>query len=84
MEFPLDDSDIYEVGRYRFSKKAFDQAASVIREGLDGPGWLLIDEIGPLELKGEGFYHLLREIIPVLKKKIIAGCPGWTGGKGLP
>lgn len=26
-------------------------------------GWLVIDEIGPLELSGEGFHDVLKEVL---------------------
>jgi nucleoside-triphosphatase THEP1 len=36
---------------------------------MDKKGWLLIDEIGPLELKGEGFYNVLKEVLNHQEKK---------------
>lgn len=50
------------VGRFAFSKKNFDKAIRIIRDAMNLPGWLIIDEIGPLELRGEGFHDILNEI----------------------
>ena len=40
---------------------------------IDKNGWLIIDEIGPVELRGEGFREVLKEIIATgnEKQKII-------------
>jgi nucleoside-triphosphatase THEP1 len=35
------------------------------------PGWLVVDEIGPLELKGQGFHDVLRELLQKRKENII-------------
>ena len=34
-------------------------------------GWLVIDEIGPLELSGEGFHDVLKEVLSNRSEKII-------------
>ncbi|MBM3416077.1 MAG: hypothetical protein FJY20_06445 [Bacteroidetes bacterium] len=59
------------VGRFIFSKAGFDRAIQIIRAALNLPGWLVIDEAGPLELRGEGFYDALKEILQERKEKII-------------
>jgi nucleoside-triphosphatase len=56
-EEPLD------IGRFRFSKKGFNKAGSIITEAISKPGWLIIDEIGPLELRGEGFHDTLQTVL---------------------
>jgi nucleoside-triphosphatase THEP1 len=59
------------VGRYSFSKKSFEKAISIIKEGALQQGWLIIDEVGPMELRGEGFYDALTEVLKMRKHKII-------------
>lgn len=59
------------VGRFLFSKKGFEKAVAVIAEGIRKEGWLVIDEIGPLELQGEGFDTVLRETIQNRKDRLL-------------
>lgn len=63
MEATNDESDVLSVGRFTFSKKGFDSAVRVIREELQSKGWLLIDEVGPMELRGEGFCDVVKEAL---------------------
>lgn len=61
---------LLKVGRFTFSQANFDKAVTVLRDAKDRDGWLVIDEIGPLELKGEGFAGILREIIAAHNEKL--------------
>jgi len=63
MEADKDESPVLEVGRFRFSISGFEKANRVLRESFSVPGWLVADEVGPLELRGEGFYNTLKELI---------------------
>jgi nucleoside-triphosphatase THEP1 len=63
MEADGNKEEALSVGKYFFSKQAFEKANSIIRANMNKPGWLVIDEIGPLELKGEGFAQVLKEIV---------------------
>lgn len=65
MEAAADEPDALVVGRYRFRRAAFAAAASWVDAGLVDPAvaWTVIDEIGPLELCGEGFAPLLRRAL---------------------
>jgi nucleoside-triphosphatase THEP1 len=54
------------VGRFSFSASAFEKANLLLQTYLQQPHWkyLLIDEIGPLELKQElGFYPTLQYLL---------------------
>jgi nucleoside-triphosphatase THEP1 len=51
------------IGRFMFSREAFSKAIRIIRNSISKPGWLVIDEIGPLELRDEGFAGVLREVL---------------------
>jgi nucleoside-triphosphatase THEP1 len=65
------ETEILSVGRYKFSKKNFEKAIAVIQQNIDKKGWLVIDEIGPLELRGEGFADVLHTILSRGKEKIL-------------
>lgn len=71
MEAKEEEGDTLAVGKYRFSRQNFDKASQVIRKAIDKKGWLIIDEIGPLELKGEGFSEVLKEVLDKRKNKMI-------------
>jgi nucleoside-triphosphatase THEP1/ABC-type thiamin/hydroxymethylpyrimidine transport system permease subunit len=51
------------VGRFIFSKAGFEKAIQIIRDSVHKEGWMVIDEIGPMELRGEGFCEAVKEII---------------------
>ncbi len=73
-QFPMEatgDEEALGVGRFAFSKPGFDKAIQIIRHAINNEGWLVIDEIGPLELRGEGFCTVLKEVLAVRKEKII-------------
>lgn len=63
MEAGANETAVLEVGRFRFSREAFDKAIQVLRKAVNEPGWLVIDEIGPLEMRGAGFHEVLHEIL---------------------
>lgn len=64
MEAEQSESKVLHVGKYVFSASAFDRAREILREASNQKeGWLLVDEIGPLELKGEGFSNVLKELL---------------------
>lgn len=65
------DEEVLTIGRFAFSKAAFEKAAQIIRDAVDKEGWLVIDEIGPLELKGEGFCDVLKEVLKERTGKMI-------------
>ena len=71
MEAGTGEADVITVGRFVFSQRNFDKAAQVIRDAGRTNGWLLIDEIGPLELKGEGFCNILNELLAKRRNKIL-------------
>ena len=59
------------IGQFVFSKNGFDKAIQIIRDAINTEGWLIIDEIGPLELEGKGFYDIVNEILILRKNKMI-------------
>jgi nucleoside-triphosphatase len=45
------------IGKYNFYTKALEKANYLLQDAISqNPDWLVIDEAGKLELKGEGFY----------------------------
>ncbi len=71
MEADPDETETLSIGRFVFSAKAFQRAIDVLRSAIDADGWLLIDEIGPMELKGEGFAGVFGEILRERKGKLV-------------
>jgi Predicted nucleotide kinase len=66
-QFPMEampgETEVLPVGRFEFSKVNFEKAIHIIHDAIHNEGWLLIDEIGPLELRGEGFAEIVRQVI---------------------
>jgi len=52
------------VGRFRLSLSTLERAARHTRSAPDGPATrIVVDEVGPLELRGEGFAPLVRDLL---------------------
>lgn len=64
MEAELSETEVQQVGRYTFSSQTFSWANQVLIEtsNLTGLKWLVVDEIGPLELQGKGLNPALETI----------------------
>ncbi|MEQ1675214.1 MAG: nucleoside-triphosphatase, partial [Chitinophagaceae bacterium] len=71
MEAKEGETETLTVGRFIFSKNNFNKAVQVIREGIDKDGWLIIDEVGPLELRGEGFADVLKEVLARRQRQVL-------------
>jgi nucleoside-triphosphatase THEP1 len=63
MEAEAGEDEVLAVGRYVFSKKKFDKATEILENEINHPGWLVIDEAGPLELNDQGFAKIIHKII---------------------
>ena len=60
LEHPRLDEAVVPVGRFQFRQAAFDWAVQRIEAALaQGAGAVVIDEVGPLEMRGGGFANLL-------------------------
>jgi len=56
--------DVYTVGKFSFSKSVFQWAAKALQENLEQPlNWLVIDEIGFLELDGQGLEPAVKKAL---------------------
>ena len=64
MEAEPNEENIFTVGRFVFSKRSFEKAINVLTKAFkEKDGWLIVDEIGPLELRGNGFHDAIMEIL---------------------
>ncbi len=58
-----DSEEGIKIGKYTFDKEAFIWAKEILSNLLKiNPDYLVIDEIGPLELNGKGFEPMIAEI----------------------
>lgn len=58
------DTELIKIGNYNFLKSVFDWGRQELYTAyLQNPGWLIIDEIGPLELKGEALEPMISRIL---------------------
>ncbi len=56
--------DTISIGNYIFLQESFTWANKKLLNGFSAnPEYLIIDEIGKLELKGEGFYPAIKKIL---------------------
>lgn len=64
MESQPGEENILLVGRYSFSAEAFNRANEILRSALKAQtGWLILDEIGRLEMRGQGFHDVINEML---------------------
>jgi nucleoside-triphosphatase len=62
-----------KIGSYDFIKSVFDWGQKELYDAyLQKPTWLIIDEIGPLELKGEALEPMVSKILSDEKRKEIS------------
>lgn len=58
------EDEVWKIGTFSFSVEAFREARGLLgRAFLRHPAWLVIDEIGPLELSGRGLEPVVGRII---------------------
>ena len=61
---------ITSIGKFNFYMDAFEKANSILMRALNrNPDWLVIDEVGKLELGGKGFYTSVAEAIKTYADK---------------
>ena len=66
------------VGRFAFSKNNFNRANEILLNETFNDGWLIIDEIGPLELIGHGYNESIIFLLTKRYKKTL-----WVVREGL-
>lgn len=58
------EKELIRVGRFYFYADIFDQVNAILsKTPISSPGWIVIDEVGKLELAGRGFYVPVKELI---------------------
>jgi len=56
--------NIIKIGKYNFDKSVFEWATEIILDAIkSNPEWLIIDEVGPLELQGEGLARAVNKVL---------------------
>lgn len=65
MQAAPEDDHIISVGRYHFLESSFDKANTIIEKATKniGAGFVLIDELGKLELRSEGLHTSAKKAI---------------------
>ncbi|MBK7567281.1 MAG: hypothetical protein IPI31_05585 [Bacteroidetes bacterium] len=64
MEALEHEENVLSIGKYIFSVSGFVRAKNILKNATNRKnGWIIIDEVGPLELKGEGFEVELKELL---------------------
>jgi nucleoside-triphosphatase THEP1 len=75
--FEVDDTyagSVVSVGKFRFSKAVFDKGKEMIGHAAIGLNWLVIDEVGKLEIEqGEGFEPEIIRIVKRFQKGTMTG-----------
>lgn len=61
--------EIVRIGKFNFSKKIFNWGIDEILKGLRESNTIIVDEIGPLELTGEGFFPALNKVLDKFAEK---------------
>ena len=65
---------VVTIGRFQFWRDSLAQAQGWLREGLARPAaWLVIDEIGKLELQGRGLEPMAGAVIEVYRELAVPG-----------
>ena len=68
VEIENENKKIVTVGKYLFDVEIFNWARKKLVESFNAkPEWLVVDEIGPLELNGKGLEPAVTEIINQIK-----------------
>ncbi len=71
-KFQVDEKNakVIQIGRFYFSAETFETGRTIIaRERSSSKNWLVIDEVGPLELQGQGFEPEISKTIAFFKKQ---------------
>ena len=69
MEATAGETNIIQTGKYVFSETAFVRAVEILQSCVSrNVELIIIDEVGPLELRGKGFSEILRHLLSHLQK----------------
>ena len=56
-------SDMLRTGKYTFRRSVFEWGCKAVMDSFPGDGITVIDEVGPLEIQGDGFCKALRYVL---------------------
>lgn len=70
MEAAETELDTLNIGRFRFSKDAFHRANAVLQQTKNSK-YVVVDEIGPLELQQQGLYPSIQFLLAEKKSNLI-------------
>lgn len=63
------DDEIISIGKYSFLQSAFSWARKELTKAIEvNPSWLIIDEIGPLEMSGKGLEPAVSKVLKKFKR----------------
>ncbi len=66
--------NVISIGRYTFYKEAFNKANAIITSALTSSvEWILIDEVGKLEINGNGFSPAVKKAVKAAAAKTFKG-----------
>lgn len=66
--------DLVSIGKFSFYTAAFERANRALANAFSqDPDWVIIDEAGKLELKGEGFYSAVVDAVTLYSDHAKAG-----------
>jgi nucleoside-triphosphatase THEP1 len=63
MEAIEGEQEVINIGRFVFSREGFEKASKLLHEHTGKTSWLVVDEVGPLELRGEGFHNVVTDLL---------------------
>jgi nucleoside-triphosphatase THEP1 len=65
----ISENELIIIGKYKFRKSVFDWSQNILVDCLDrNLDWIIIDEIGPLELEGKGLEPVISKIFNQINK----------------
>lgn len=70
MEAAKTELDTLNIGRFRFSKEGFHTANTILQQ-QNNSKYIVVDEIGPLELKQQGLYPSVQFLLAENKNNLI-------------
>lgn len=57
------DKELVQIGRFKFELESFQIAKGIIQDSLMNKKLTIVDEFGPLEMRGEGFADVINKIL---------------------
>jgi nucleoside-triphosphatase len=76
MQYLYEASDAHQdtvaIGNYHLHKSAFVRSTAIIKRAIaQNPSWIVLDEVGKLELRNEGHHELVQYILAKAESNIL-------------